>query len=284
MAAYSFMTNKMRFFNPRAVISGCTSVRTIKAVVRHYSTAERLQTHATTVPARIVLVGPPGSGKGSYAKELVPYLGVKHLSPGDLLRAEIASGTPLGNEVKDLVSSGRLVSDEVVAKVVNHALESCGNGFILDGYPRNVEQAKLLSKVIGIDMVLRVKMRPDALRAKLEGRRVCRKCGTSFNLANVKLDHPTGHSYDSEFFHMPAMLPHNSDCTDQTDAHDLEHRADDQSDVIDRRLEVYKTETYPVIEYYREGGCNIVDVDIEGGRSVMLPIILRKVGVGASHK
>eukprot|EP01134_Creolimax_fragrantissima_P002518 CFRG2518T1 len=230
-------------------------------------------------PARIILIGSPGSGKGSYAKELVPAIHVSHLSPGDLLRSEISSGTSLGKEVRKLVASGELVPDDIVAKVMKNALAQCESGFILDGYPRNVNQAKLLESMTDIDLILHVRMREDALKAKLEGRRVCAECGVSFNIAEVKYHNSDGHCHDTPIFYMPAMLPSKPECIQNRCVDQLELRMDDTPDVVLNRLVVYKNETEPLIDYYTRKGVKIVEIDIEGGKDVMLPVFRRAVGI-----
>ena len=162
------------------------------------------QSPSVTVP-KIVFLGPPGVGKGTYAKRIAKWLGVPHVAVGDLIRNEVKAGTPLGKEVENTVSSGGLVSDDVVLGLLKGFLEeSCGasgsasatqvlhgktidasGGYILDGFPRTAKQAEMLSEFQGVNLVLNLYLREDVLIEKCLGRRICPECNGNYNVADI---------------------------------------------------------------------------------------------------
>ena len=192
---------------------------------------------------RIVFLGAPGSGKGTYAKELAKYLNVDVLSTGDMIRDEILSGSTFGKELKQYSASGQLVPDDMVTDMLLEKLETGErddngkNGFILDGFPRSIKQAERLeSEAGGISGVVNVLLKEDIILQKLLGRRVCSKCNKSFSTAAV---------YDEKGgYDMPALM-----WPEQCTRHMIQ-RADDKKDIILSRLNVYREETMPLIEYY----------------------------------
>jgi adenylate kinase len=190
---------------------------------------------------RIVLLGAPGSGKGTQAQRLQAKYGVPQVSSGDLLRDAVARGTELGLKAKAAMDAGQLVTDDVVLGLIRERLSrpDAAQGFILDGFPRNAHQAGSLSALLAeinqpIDAVLLLDVRRQSLIQRLAGRRVCRDCGKVFSIAS---------------------LPDASQvCPSTSGAHDLYQRPDDKEDVIAKRLEVYETQTRPLIEHYSRLG------------------------------
>jgi len=187
---------------------------------------------------RIVLVGAPGSGKGTQAKMLVDKYGVPQVSTGDLLRKAVAEQTPLGLMAKAAMDAGQLVSDQLVLDIIKERLarSDAQNGFILDGFPRNIAQAQALDEMLlGITKPLQgailIKIDYDLLIQRITGRRTCLSCGAVYNI------------YTS-----PSKL---EDHCDQCGGN-LHHRADDNEETISNRLRVYETQTSPLINYYRE--------------------------------
>ncbi len=188
---------------------------------------------------RIVLLGAPGSGKGTQAQRLQAKYGVPQVSSGDLLRDAVARGTELGRQAKAVMDAGQLVSDEIVLGLIRDRLSrpDAANGFILDGFPRNIDQANSLGALLAdlgqpLDAVLLLDVRNETLMQRLAGRRVCPKCGTVYNVHSL----PEGAT------------------TCANDGADLHQRADDKEDVIAKRLEVYERQTRPLVEHYsREG-------------------------------
>ncbi|MET8697666.1 adenylate kinase [Kitasatospora sp. NPDC058032] len=190
---------------------------------------------------RIVLVGPPGAGKGTQAHLLAKTLSIPHISTGDLFRANIGQGTPLGVEAKSYMDAGRLVPDEVTIGMAKDRMlqEDAANGFLLDGFPRNLGQAKALDEFLAeqgikLDGVLDLEVPEDEVVRRIAGRRLCRNDG--------------GH-----VFHVDYNAPKVEGVCDECGG-ELYQRSDDTEDAVRTRLEVYHTETEPIIDYYRQQG------------------------------
>jgi adenylate kinase len=182
---------------------------------------------------RIVFLGPPGAGKGTQATVLARELHLAHLSTGDLLRAAIAAKTPLGTEAESHVTAGRLVPDELVLQILAenlHAAEGRG-GFVLDGFPRNLAQAKALDRITPIDVVISFDLPSDVLVRRLSARRVCPTCHSVYNLEGK-----------------PPQVAGKCD----RDGTDLVQRPDDRPEAITTRLKVYEEQTAPLLAHYRD--------------------------------
>ncbi|WP_395295791.1 adenylate kinase [Kitasatospora hibisci] len=190
---------------------------------------------------RIVLVGPPGAGKGTQAHLLAKTLSIPHISTGDLFRANIGQGTPLGLEAKSYMDAGRLVPDEVTIGMAKDRMlqADAANGFLLDGFPRNLGQAKALDEFlveqgIELDGVLDLEVPEDEVVKRIAGRRLCRNDG--------------GHVFHVDY--NPSKVEGVCDeCGGE-----LYQRSDDTEEKVRTRLEVYHTETEPIIDYYRQQG------------------------------
>jgi adenylate kinase len=199
---------------------------------------------------RLVLLGAPGSGKGTQAQRLVQKHGIPQVSTGDLLRDAVARQTPLGLEAKAAMDAGKLVADEIVLALLRERLAraDAARGFILDGYPRSVSQADELSKLLAgigqpLDAVVLLDVDTSVLFRRLTGRRTCRRCQRVFNI----------------YTNPPGETP---DCVGGQ-AHDLFQRDDDNEKTIGNRLEVYEKQTQPLVAYYRKRRLLKV-VDAEG--------------------
>ena len=189
---------------------------------------------------RIILLGPPGAGKGTQSKKLAEKLGLSHISTGDILRKNVKEGTALGKEAKDYMEKGLLVPDELVAKMLKDRFEEpdIKKGFILDGYPRALTQAKTLddilnSKKIGIDLVIYLDTSDAVIIQRLTGRLVCSVCGANFHIKN--------------------MPPKVKGACDKCKG-SLYQRTDDKEETVRKRIEVYKNEVASLIGYYEAGG------------------------------
>ncbi|MFD8010083.1 adenylate kinase [Streptomyces sp. NPDC058955] len=187
---------------------------------------------------RIVLVGPPGAGKGTQAAYLAKNLGIPHISTGDLFRANISQGTPLGVEAQSFMKAGQLVPDSVTIGMAEDRMRQADaeGGFLLDGFPRNVVQAEALDAFlkaggIELDAVLDLEVPEDEVVKRIAGRRICR-------------------NDSSHVFHVTYNAPKTEGVCD-TCGGELYQRADDSEETVRTRLEVYHTETEPIIDYYR---------------------------------
>jgi len=186
---------------------------------------------------RIVILGPQASGKGTQAKLISEKLSIPHISTGDIFRKNIKEETELGKEVSSYLNSGRLVPDEVTNKIAEARLKEndCNNGFILDGYPRNIEQAEVLDSITNLDGAINVEIPDNQVVFRLEGRRTCsnKKCSRIYNI-NTSPSKEEGKC-------------------DKCGA-DLYQREDDKPEAIKKRLEIYHNETSPLIFYYKKKG------------------------------
>ena len=189
----------------------------------------------------IVVLGPPGVGKGTYAEVLSKKYGIPTISVGDLFRRAIKDETELGKKTKDYVSRGDLVPDEIVIDLVKNRLEEddCKGGFILDGYPRTVPQAEAMMKFKKIDLALNFVAPDEVIMSRIGGRRTCRKCGAIYHIKNVP----------------PTIEGVCDRCSGR-----LIQRADEKPEVIQNRLVVYREKTKPVSDYLRTKGL-ITDID-----------------------
>jgi adenylate kinase len=182
----------------------------------------------------IILLGPPGSGKGTQAKMLMEIYTIPQISTGDILRAAVANQTALGKQAKECMNKGALVPDELVVKIVEERLKErdCGRGFILDGFPRTVAQAEALDRLnIKIEAAVNVAVGNDELMKRLTGRRTCRTCGAMYHI----------------YFNPPRR-----DGVCDTCNGELYQRDDDKEETIQTRLVVYAQQTNPLISWYQK--------------------------------
>jgi adenylate kinase len=199
---------------------------------------------------RVVLLGAPGAGKGTQCKRIVDRYGLSHLSSGDILRQQRAAGTGLGKKAQSYMDSGALVPDDVIVEMMVDAIRGTPKeGFVLDGFPRTVNQAVELDKSLAssgeqIDVVLNLKIDDHVILQRMTGRRSCPKCGAVYHIENLK--------------------PKVEGICDNDDT-ELIQRPDDSPEVVANRLRTYHLQTEPVVDYYRE---NSIICDIDAGRNV----------------
>jgi len=201
---------------------------------------------------RIILMGPPGAGKGTQAKRLVDQFGVVHLSSGDIFRAEKASGSELGKTLAQYMDAGKLVPDDVVVSVMASAVtkNSSGPGLLLDGFPRTVPQAESLDKQLAaagkpLDGVMVIAASDQLIVDRITGRRSCPKCGAVYHVTNIP--------------------PKKAGICDVCGTA-LVHRTDDTEATVRQRLNAYKQQTEPVIAYYRTRP-NVRIIEVDGNRA-----------------
>jgi adenylate kinase len=191
-----------------------------------------------------IIFGAPGSGKGTYASRLQSKLGVEVIAMGDIFREIMKENTPLGRKVKGFVEKGLLVPDDVVVEVLKKRLAKIprGKGFILDGYPRNLDQAKFLENLAKIDVIIQLIVPEWIIIERLSARRICKNCGEVYNLRYLK----------------PKVDMICDKCGGT-----LYQRPDDTPEVIKKRIQVYEQQTQPILEYYREKGVPFIEFKTE---------------------
>jgi len=220
---------------------------------------------------KIMIFGPPGSGKGTYASRLSAHYGIPQISTGDLFRAEKAAGTPLGKQVAEYMSKGLLVPDDITTKVLKErvAKHDCKNGFILDGYPRTIDQAEALKKIAKMDAVINLIIPEKILVEKISARRICEKCGNIYNIADINK------KIDGIEYILPPMSPKKAGVCDKCGGKIIQ-RADDKPEVVKDRLQVYEKQSKSLLEYYK-GKIPFVDIHVIRGPEIMVGKIVEKL-------
>ena len=215
---------------------------------------------------RLILLGPPGAGKGTQAAFVCRKLVIPQISTGEMLRSAIAAGTPLGRQVQRVMDAGELVADDTIVDLVKQRIraDDCKNGFLFDGFPRTIPQAEALAEAnIGIDHVLEIRVPDDIVVMRISGRRV--------------------HEASGRTYHVRFNPPRVQDTDDQTgDA--LIQRDDDQEDTVRERLRVYRQQTQPLVGFYRslagsgeiafsviDGATTVAEIEREISRVLRLP-------------
>jgi len=190
---------------------------------------------------KLVIFGPPSAGKGTQAQKLSKRYGIPQISTGDLLRDHVARKTPIGMKVKEILDAGRLGPDDLIVQMIKERVSQpdCRDGYLLDGFPRTMNQARELEKMTDVDLVLNIMVDPEVLVERAVGRRICPKCGA--------------------VYHVKFNPPKRQGICDKCGS-PLIQRDDDKEETVRRRLKVYQEQTAPLIEYYRSKG-KLVDID-----------------------
>lgn len=209
----------------------------------------------------LVFLGPPGAGKGTVAAIAKKALGVVHISTGDLFRDNIKRETRLGKEVKEIMARGELVPDEVTIEMVKERLkeDDAKNGYILDGFPRTIKQADALEEFSKVDYAINFVIDTEEIVKRLSGRRICKSTGRIYHI----------------IYNPPKV-----DGIDDDTGEALIQRDDDKEEAIKNRLEVYKKQTEPLIDYYRNKGI-LLDIDSSKTPELSLSEIIKKLKIDA---
>jgi adenylate kinase len=184
---------------------------------------------------KLIIFGPQGCGKGTQAEKLAARLGICHITMGDILREEVKSQSELGKKIESIINQGNLVPDDLALDLLTKKLSGadCSKGFVLDGYPRNIAQAKFLDEIVKLDYALEINLPDEESIQRISGRRTCSNCGY--------------------VYHLKYNPPKNEEVCDK-DGSKLIIRNDDQPEVIKKRLAVYHNETEPIRGYYEQQG------------------------------
>jgi adenylate kinase len=196
---------------------------------------------------KIILLGPPGAGKGTQCKRISERYGAAHLSSGDILRAERKAGTDLGKKAQGYMDSGALVPDQLIIDMMIGAIKKCPKGYLLDGFPRTTVQGEALDKALAaagekVDAVLNLKIDDSVIIARMSGRRSCPKCGAVYHVTN--------------------QPPKKAGVCDN-DGEALVQRPDDKPEVVANRLKTYHEQTAAVVGYYQKAGRKVIDIDAD---------------------
>ena len=199
---------------------------------------------------KLVFLGPPGAGKGTLASEAAKYYGIPHISTGAMFRSAVKNNTPLGDRIKRIIDSGALVDDETTAALVKERLanDDARNGFILDGFPRTIAQAGRLEDFCSLDAVIDFDISDEAVVKRLSGRRLCPSCGKNFHIEFMK----------------PQVEGVCDNCRGT-----LVIREDDKIEAIVKRLETYREQTFPLIEFYQNKKL-LISLDAQPAPAVIL--------------
>lgn len=206
---------------------------------------------------KLVFIGPPGVGKGTYAKAVSEKFGIPHISTGDIFREEIKKGSELGKRVKEFLDKGLLVPDDIVIEVVKQRLSmgDCRKGFILDGFPRTLQQAEALEQFARPEWAFLFQARDETILERLGGRRICPKCGAIYHIK-----------------YMPPKVP---GICDKCGA-PLIQRKDDTPEVIMERLKIYREQFTPIILFYKERG-RLVEIDANEQADKVVPVVIERL-------
>ena len=209
---------------------------------------------------KLVVLGAPGVGKGTQSRNLAKHFSIGHISTGDVLRDQMAKKTKIGIEIEELMDKGKLVSDDIVIGLLKERIleDDCKNGYILDGFPRNLEQAEIMDGITGeIDCVVSVDVPDEVILERMSGRVSCPKCGTIYHT----------------IYYPPKEAMMCDNCVGQP----LVQREDDKARTVINRLKLYHEETFPIIDFYKKRG-QLVNVSGIGEVSDITNAIIKAIG------
>ena len=217
----------------------------------------------------LILLGPPGAGKGTQSKFLETRYGVAQISTGDMLRAEVKAGTPIGLEAKGIMDAGGLVSDDLIIRMIGERISrpDCAKGFILDGFPRTVPQAEALDRLlhetaVDLDAVIELKVDEAVLVERISGRFTCAKCGAGY--------------------HDTFRKPKKEGVCDTCGGTEFTRRPDDKAETVHARLDAYNVQTAPILPYYQAQLYSVDGMAEMDEVQAQIEAVLRKIGVTAA--
>ncbi|KAL7195430.1 hypothetical protein ACSBR1_035619 [Camellia fascicularis] len=277
MAAMNRLLKPSQFSSSSSAIA---SLRRCLSSAAASETESRLKSQSCLPPSadpkgrnvQWVFLGCPGVGKGTYASRLSSLLSVPHIATGDLVRQELSSHGPLSHQLAEIVNQGKLVSDEIIIRLLSRRLEAGEakgeSGFILDGFPRTIRQAEILDEVTDIDLVVNLKLPENVLLEKCLGRRICSECGKNFNVASIDVK---GENGNPDISMAPLLSP--PQCASK-----LITRSDDTEIVVKERLRIYNEKSKPLEEFYRNQG-KLLEFDLPGGIPESWPKLLEALNL-----
>lgn len=228
---------------------------------------------------KLIIFGPPGSGKGTYAQRVCPKLGIAKISTGDIFRSIAKGNDDFAKRIAKILESGQLVDDETAIKIFKERASQpdAKNGYMLDGFPRTIFQAKFLDSFNNLDAIINIIAPKEILIEKALARRICSnpKCDGNYNLADIRK------TIDGVNYFLPPLLPKNDNVCDKCGS-SLYHRNDDNKETIELRSEVYEKQSKPIIEHYKNKGTRFIDIHMNRPPEEIVERILdeiRKVGL-----
>jgi len=224
----------------------------------------------------LLIFGPPGSGKGTYISRLAPKLGIAKIITGDLLRDIAKEESTLGKKVAAIQNSGGLVPDEITNEVIKKRIlyPDTKGGMIIDGYPRTLDQAKFLEKLVKVDLIINLMLPEKILIEKISARRVCKNCGEVYNIADIN------EVIDGVDYILPPMNPKKTGVCDKCSG-ELIQRNDDKPETVKERMRIYEQQSKPVIGYYKDK-IKFLNVQVTRGPEIIVEKIaneIKKMGI-----
>jgi len=225
---------------------------------------------------KLLIFGPPGSGKGTYASRLAPKLGITKIVTSEEIKKAANENKEIGPKVMSYINRGELVPDEIAIEIIKKRLNQADakKGFILDGFPRSVEQAKAIEKITKVDAIINLTLPEKIMIEKISARRICKNCGDIYNIADIN------ETIDDVDYILPPMNPKKSGICDKCGG-EIIQRDDDKPETVKERLKVYEKQSKPVIKFFK-GKIKFLDVIVNRGPEIMVDRIaddIKKMGL-----